>query len=117
MTTRSDWTERTRPLAERYARTAFFPQGQITAAVRADPDAVLFVARVPEGADSPSRAGAVVVSREAVEDDRAALTRALERLIRLAQAGSLPECPATTRAPILDLLASGGFTGPQAYPD
>lgn len=79
---------------------------EIQALVTANPAALAFVARQVR----PERAGTVLVSLEAAEDDGPnAVAEAFRRLLELIEGEKLPLWPAHGKAPVLAMRTSQGW--------
>lgn len=94
-------------LGEELLRQLILPAGvEIQVLIDQDPAVLAFVARMKH----PSRAGTVLVSQEAAEDDGpAAVTEALRALLARIERGLLPDCPVTLKAPVLAIRTSQGW--------
>lgn len=95
-------------LGEELLRQLILPaDADIQVLIDPDPAVMAFVARLKQS--QPPRAGTVLVSQEAAEDDGpAAVTEALRDLLARIERGLLPECPVTLKAPVLAIRTSQG---------
>lgn len=94
-------------LGEELLRQEILPAGtEIQVLIDQDPAVLAFVARQKQ----PPRAGTVLVSQEAAEDDGpAAITEALRELLARIEQGRLPEWPVMQKSPLLAVRTSQGW--------